>query len=421
MQRYAKGMFFITLIFGLCLGATAKQIEIRLAGWSVGSESGKLLAQLVDEYNSMQDRVRIALEVYGGEQPLLVSYVGGAAPDIAITSGASPMVYGGQDGMFLALDTYIDAEDGFDRSLFIDDMWSFTVVDGKAYGIAVDTNERALFINKKHAENAGLPLQNTVKNWDDLLAWAKKMTIRHGEDTQQWGFFTQYARGGDFWHTIYLNDGEIFSADGKTFIGDHPNTIEAVQFLADMVLEHKVAPPTGGDSRNDFIAGKGSMLIWHSGLMQFIATNPMLEYVTVSGPPGNNKHGGRFSGASTSTFCILDSTQYPQEAFDFVKWISLNHGNTIAQTRNLVPLLREGLRARQFQTQPWDAFAHSILTYNPRTYVHARIASSEWWSGTDNFAGAVAAIITGQKPAASTLQEVAVRINAKLRQANATQ
>src|SRR5690606_19506622 len=113
-----------------------------------------------------------------------------------------------------------------------------------------------------------------------------------------------------------------------------------------------------------------------------------------------------------------DSTQNAEEAWDFIRWITLTHGNRIARERKLLPLLREGLRDPLYLTQPWDAFAHSILTYNPRTYVHARVASRDWWSGAGNLGPAIEDIVTGKKPAESTLRDVAATVTARLRQAS---
>lgn len=243
---YQRVITVVLFTFTLSMAvASAEPVQVRLAGWTPGTADGNLLAEYVNEFNALHPDIEIVLEAYQGEEPLLVGYAAGTAPDIVIVQGPAPLSYGGEGGIFLALDPYIDGERGFDRDIFVPDMWSFTTVDGQVYGIALDTNERALFVHSHLAQSAGLDVNaETIRDWNDLLEVAKRLTLRRGDETVQWGFWTNFENtGGTMWHWIYLNDGQLFSEDGLTSTVDHPNTIEAIEFLADMIHEHGVAPP----------------------------------------------------------------------------------------------------------------------------------------------------------------------------------
>lgn len=420
MKRNVYQIVVTMILLSLALSvavASAEPVQVRLAGWTPGTPDGNLLAEYVNEFNALHPDIQIVLEAYQGEEPMLVGYAAGTAPDIVIVQGPAPLSYGGEGGIFLALDHYIDGERGFDRGIFVPDMWSFTTVDGKAYGIALDTNERALFVHSHLAQSAGLDIQgDTIRDWDDLLEVAKRLTVRRGDQTVQWGFWTNFENtGGTMWHWIYLNDGQLFSEDGLTSTVDHPNTIEAIEYLADMIHEHGVAPPHGGQGRNAFLNNELGMLITHAGFIG-ILDDANIDFVTIPGPPGVGKQGGRFSGATTSVFSIIDTTQVPDQAWEFVRWMATQKALDLANRRTQLPLTLEGLRDPRFQSQPWNAFAVSVMTYSPEYYYHARVSARHWWSGAGLLNPTIQAILRREQAAEPALKQVAARVTATMQE-----
>ena len=94
--------------------------------------------------------------------PWLVVFAGGVAPDLV--QGIGPWATAlGPRGILLPLIKVIDGPDGVPREAFVDDLWSFSVVDGNTYQLAVDSNERALFVSVDAAEMAGIdPYESPV-------------------------------------------------------------------------------------------------------------------------------------------------------------------------------------------------------------------------------------------------------------------
>src|SRR5690606_8865599 len=103
-----------------------------------------------------------------------------------------------------------------------------------------------------------------------------------------------------------------------------------------------------------------------------------IRFVTHPGPPGPGKNGYRFSGATSSTLSIVSSTQHPKEAWTFLRWLVYEKGLEFAEERGGIPYLIEGLQSGKYRAQPWEAFATSILTYQPRNNYIYGVSEADW-------------------------------------------
>lgn len=128
------------------------------------------------------------------------------------------------------------------------------------------------------------------------------------------------------------------------------------------------------------------------------------------------KHGGRFSGATSSVFAIIDTTEVPDEAWEFVRWMATEKALDLAKRRSQLPLTLEGLRDPRFQSQPWNAFAVSVMTYTPNYYYHARVSARHWWSGAGLLNSTIQAILRREQAAEPALKQVAARVTATLQE-----
>lgn len=415
-----KGIVTITLLcFALLIApfTLAKTTVTVWTPWASTSLGGRILHPMVERFNAENPDIHIELEVVAGNaaEALIVAYAGGAGPDVFIGgTGGWAAQYGGEEGIFLALDEFIDGPNGFPRSDFTDDLWSFSTVDGKVYQLASEGNERGLFINVHNAEAAGLDTgqPNPIEDWDDLLQWARRMTIRTGDTVSQWGFNANHQNGGDRFHWIYLNDGQAVSLDGKEALLDHPNTVEAVQFAADLIHEHGVAPipgAVGGSVRANFQNGVYSMVLERSTFIPDLERSNT-EYLVVPGPPGVGKHGGRLSGATASTMHILRDTEVPEAAWEVLRWFAYDAGLELADGRGGIPYLIEGLRRPQYQSEPWNAFAFQILTYQAYPDDFPGVMARHYGP----FGRAWSASLSGEKAPLIALQEAKDELNAIL-------
>jgi len=409
LRRTVLSLLIVLALAGI---VHAEQVELRIWAWLPGSAHGDVFQRYLDEFHATHPNIRVVLERGSNEGALITAFVGGAAPDLI--QGVGPWATAlGPRGILLPLDQFIDGPNGFPRSDFVDDLWSFSVVGGKTYQLAVDSNERALFVSTDAALSSGIDPNAPIRDWNDLLDWARKMTLRSGDEVTRWGFDMNQENGGSRWHWVWLNDGELFSEDKSRATFDHPNTIEALQWAYDMVHTYRVAPVPGtvsGSTRANFRSGKYAMVVTASSFIPELE-QAGIDFVTKAGPPGPGKYGGRFSGATSSMMGIVSSTKHPDEAWTFLRWLYYEKGLAFAEDRGGIPYLLEGLRSGKYQSQPWNAFAESILTFNPRNAYMYGVSESDW---LPQFQAAWDATIRGQQAANVVLQQAQDAVNARL-------
>lgn len=415
-MRTTGGLVMAALLSSMSTATLAAPVELSVWGWLPGSVNGDIFARYIEEFHAKHPDIRIKVEKGSNEQNLLVAFAAGAAPDVV--QGVGPWATAlGEKGVLLPLDSFIDGPKGLRRSDYVDDLWSFSRVNGKTYQIAVDGNERALFVNADAVASAGIDIREPVRDWNDLLAWARKLTRRTGDKVERWGFDMHQENGGNRWHWVWLNEGEIFSPDGKRAMLDHPNTAAALNFAAQMVNTYGVAPRPGtvsGSSQANFINGVYGMIITSSTFLPALQ-KAGTEFITIPGPPGPGKKGYRFSGATASTLSIVRTTKHPEAAWTFIRWLAYEKGVSFANERGGIPYLKAGLRGDRFFKQPWEAFATSIMTYTPRNAYIPGLSESDW---LPKFQAAWDSALRGEQGAEIVLRQAQDAINARLAEIN---
>ncbi len=130
-----------------------------------------------------------------------------------------------------------------------------TRVDGKLYGIPYSWNNMVIWYSPSRVEAAGLEAPKADWTKDDFVAYAQKLT---GENTFGYAVENAYFAGTVPW--LFVNDTSLFDEAYSKPLANDPKTVEAMQFLVDLVYKYKVAPdPAGVSTFNMFQAGQLSM------------------------------------------------------------------------------------------------------------------------------------------------------------------
>jgi multiple sugar transport system substrate-binding protein len=112
--------------------------------------------------------------------------------------------------------------------------------DGKTWALPDRTGPMVLYYNKDLFDKDGVSYPTADWKWPDFLAAAQKLTVRDGDRTMRYGF-----AAGDWWPWwmafMLQNGGRVLDDTGKPVINS-PENVKAMQFYADLVHKHHVAP-----------------------------------------------------------------------------------------------------------------------------------------------------------------------------------
>lgn len=228
---------------------------------------------------------------------------------------------------FSSIGALNDLSDFYDSLKFKDEMMDSMVktgqYDGKQFALPFSADVSALFYNKKHFEEAGLDPNNPPKTWDELKEAAKKLTIN-----DRYGYtFAGADVGGQvftFLPYIWGNGGDVLSEDGKKAVINSPESIEAMQYYVDLVVNEKVTPEgvpnySWSQSQDAFTSEKASMLITGNFFLRILSQDyPDLDWGLTLIP--KNEGGSHSSFAGGELVGVPTSSKYVEEAKEFIKY-----------------------------------------------------------------------------------------------------
>jgi multiple sugar transport system substrate-binding protein len=247
---------------------------------------------------------------------LVANYAAGNVPDL-VEDGDWVLEFG-IPGKIQSLQPYIDA-DG--KAMGYPADWqpytvTSNIINGESYAMKLHLTNILLIYNKDMFSKAGISKPPTT--WDEFLTTAKALTS---------GSTFGFALNSDpfySWPWFVQNGVTWLGADKKTLALDTPEAIEAMQFQADLIYKHKVAPvPVSA------VAYEGPQKLFSAKRAAMITTGPWDIQAIQKGSPDvdfgiaqalkGKVQGTAISG--TSMF-IPKGAKNPDMAWEFIKRIT---------------------------------------------------------------------------------------------------
>ena len=220
-------------------------------------------------------------------------------------------------------------------------------VDGKQMEYPFSWNNMVTYYNTTIFEEEGIEAPTGEWNWEDFLEVCTKVARVSGgaDDRYAYSFWGSGMFGMAAW--FFNNDTSPLTADWSASNLLDPKVAETVQFMADLVLKHKVAPnPSGWDEGAQFLAGNLVMRTcgrWCiSGLLEADFTTYDLQYQP-------HRAGPLKTVAGTDGWGIASSSKNPQAAWDVVKLLSGPEASLdMVQLGGNIPALRSVAEKPEF-------------------------------------------------------------------------
>ncbi len=225
-----------------------------------------------------------------------------------------------QKKSLLDISSYIKSDREFDVNKMVKPIMESCYQEGKYWGLPYDASVIVLQYNKDMLDKFNVKIPDEKWTWDTVVEAAKTMTTGSGADAT---FGLAAAPPMQTWMAepfLHQAGGRFANKERTAFVTDTPEVIAAIQWLADLVLKHKVAPtPEQGTAVNLFNVGRGAMLFmgqWTApGYREALKFN--WDFAALpAGPKGRAQitHGGTYIGYT--------KTKVPDLAWTMLKWIA---------------------------------------------------------------------------------------------------
>lgn len=240
---------------------------------------------------------------------------------------------------------YFKGKDGINVADYYADVLDFGKFGSAYRALPIGLSPRVIYYNKTAFQAAGVPLPPstwTMKgwSWDDFLSAAQALT----KGTEQYGLEMTLDSGiEESWPRNNGGPG-IYSKDGRTFTLAEDQGVEAMQWIADLAVKHKVGPQwasiQGTNAHFDlFTTGKVTMNM-----------GPMSDYTYYQGAIKDFEWGiaplpGKVDQVQTggfTLFVIPSKAKNPDAAWDFLHYLSGEAGGQVfASNAAFIPVNRK--------------------------------------------------------------------------------
>ena len=231
-----------------------------------------------------------------------------------------------ENGLLLPIDDYVEAT-GMDLSDFIPGMLDYMRYEDGLYGLPYDMSGHILFYNKDLFDQAGLDYPTEDWTFEDVREAAETIVSEIGSvDGERVYGFGNYMNSSWSSAGYYRSFGGDFVTSDLEVEIDSQGSIDALQFFVDLRNDGLAPPPTEagiGDT-----AG-GQFITWLTGRAGMILDGPWaiptyletveFEFDIVPVPIGSVQRSPSLLGG---TFVIAGDTAYPEEAFEFLSFIT---------------------------------------------------------------------------------------------------
>lgn len=393
----------------------ASKDTLTVAIWDKNQEPG--LTEIMKDFTA-ETGIKVQVQVTPWEQywtMLEAGATGGSLPDVFWMHSNEISRYAEYE-MLLDLTDSIAKSDKIEMDKFPKEIVEIYQWEGtKQYAMPKDIDTIALWYNKTMFDEAGLTYPDSEWTWEDFRNACEKLTKPDGS---QYGYALRPTNDQAGWNNIvYDMGGEVISADKKTSGFDKPETIEAIEFIVNIVKEG-YTPSYEVMSENTeealFEAGKVGMVTMGSWMLAELCNN---EYVKancdIAVLPKDAASGRRVSIYNGLGWAAASNTTKPDEAWALIEYMSSKEAQQKQSDLGIVISAYEGTTGSWVNAYPnfnLQAYLDMMQDLVIRPYSKSTLA----WNNMSH--DKLIDAWTGARSVEEVCKEIAVEMNALLAQ-----
>lgn len=302
-----------------------EQITLTFLRAGTSENVQKVYEELIAAYEKEHLNIKIEYEQvgFGGEleTKLNTLYASGMAPDI-VRAPISTIAERASRGQYANLDSYI--EDWEEKDDIMPSALEVGSYDGHHYGIAIGIEASFLFYRKDMFREAGLDPDTPPTNWDELLEYAEKLTVRDGDTVTRAGFSIPTSAG----HSTFIpfarqNGAQLVDIEKNVPTFNDAKSAEALDYLSQFSKKNLLIPFINNKDDNPFDSGKAA--ITYGNINSYVTLQAKeVDWLDELGfAPGIEKEKISSFGGCQIMF-MSEEGKHKEEAWKFMKYLFEN-------------------------------------------------------------------------------------------------
>lgn len=359
------------MVLGLALPASASDgevVELRFMDVTPNPEREAEFQRLIEEFNSEHENIRVVYESTPWDQAhnkLVTQGSAGNLPDIFIMHQQWNAEFTSADWVkplddYLAEWEYTDQFLPYVKNVLMD--YDQKDVYGYTFGIPDGLTTHGMFVRTDWMEAAGLTAED-LSTWDGIFDAAEKMT---DTEKNQYGFTFRGARMGAEQMGMYVLGalgGQLYEEDG-TCRFNTPEGIEAFERYCSLYLDGYAPKDSINWGYTEMVQGFTSGL---SGIMNQTSevtatcTDTMDASTWTVLPFPKMEDGNLYSKADSYYMAMANSTEHPDEAWEFISFMLEPENNRdVCAVNYFIPVMQGAEDDPRFTEGAMAAFQEAL-------------------------------------------------------------
>jgi ABC-type glycerol-3-phosphate transport system substrate-binding protein len=370
-MKVARSLLLIILIVAVFQSVVLAQEELTF--WYSGTDvQVEFMQAAVEEYNQMQDNVRINLvETPPSADLIRTALAGGQGPDLMSYNHNMPWFFG-IEAVYPLNDFVNDPEIGINPDQLFPSAREAVQYAGVVQAIPINSCPGGLLYNREIFREAGLTDDDAPTTWEEVEELAIRLTVRDGDEVVQWGLVNLVVD----WmlQEVNLSNGGDWSSEDLSGYITHPDRlVEGLEWWSSLHHEHEVMPFPSGVTwagieamqvgSEAFIRGEAAMSGFHGicSAASFLDQNPDLDIAAVLTPLGPSSGGQRTISPGFGGLFVMATASDPREAYLFIKWFFEEKSlEMVKLSPGSVPATTAALDDPSIQENPYLGFGRVI-------------------------------------------------------------
>lgn len=414
-QRIRTLAITVALLAGMALPLFAAGGATTITFWNYwDGTNGEALNKLIADYEKQNPNVKIENVFIGwGEllTKLQLAAASGKGPDLAAVDLVwMPLM--AKTGKLVDLKP-LAVRDKVDLSDLYPELLKPGASGGAQLSLPVSANNLELFYNKDLFRAAGLDPERPPRTWDELRAYAAKMTdAKKGSYGME--LYTGKGEGLTWQAQVYLwqKGGDFLSKDNKSAAFASTQGEEAFGYLVDLVQKDKVSPLASWGLFDQGLAGMVMDGSWKIGSLKASSAfdwGTAAIPVPAGGSPATNMGGEQI-------FVMKGDAARQEAAWKFLAWL-------VSPEVQVRWCEATGFMPTRAKVETSADYAAWVAGFEPRLkpfienqkYAHARPGVANYTELSDLFSAEMERSFYGKASVKDALKAASSAVNAKLR------
>ena len=347
MKKSFLLILVIVFICGMSVMAAPKTTTISFWFQSQNKLMDSYFADAIKAFEKTHPQIKVEITTLPQAQAdqdlkLNAALLSGTYPDV-LSAMLSQIATRGPKGDFYPLDKLVNSWN--EKSDIFESVYNLGQVKGKLLGLGYYPNPDVLTYRKDFFKEAGLNPEKPPANWDELAAYAKKLTVRDDKDNVvRAGLDIPALNSSTFVKQLARQNGALVIDNKKAKpMLDDAALISTYDYIMNLKNAHVSIPyDYVKKDTTPFIYGKSAMsFLQPSQIMTMLTNDPSLKEKIGVAPVLTQKK--KIGWCGFRLFAIGNESKYKKEAWELIKFLMSKEQMELRMRTLKMPVVRKSL------------------------------------------------------------------------------